>query len=245
MRRLRGLWRLARVLVHVLWGAALIVFEFPRRSPEERERRVQWWAAGLLRLLGVRLKLRGRVPAAGPLLMIANHISWLDIVVLHAARHCRFVSKDDVRGWPLVGLLATGAGTLYVRRSSARDAMRVVHHMAQALREGDVLAVFPEGTTSDGHGVLPFHANLLQAAVSTDTPVLPLALDYTDGHGPGPSRAVSYVGDDSLLGSLWRTLCADRVVASVHFGEAQQAGGRDRRAWARDLREAVLALRQA
>jgi 1-acyl-sn-glycerol-3-phosphate acyltransferase len=242
-RHLRAAWRIWRLLVHVVWGALLIVFEFPRRSPEQRERRVQWWAAATLQLLGVRLQLRGEPPVAGPVLLVANHISWLDIIVLHAARHCRFVSKDDVRGWPLVGLLATGAGTLYVRRSSARDAMRVVHHMTEALRQGDVLAVFPEGTTSDGLSLLPFHANLLQAAISAPSPVLPVALSYAERGVAGPSQAMSYIGDESLLGSIWRTLGATGLSATVVFGARQTADGRDRRTWARDLRDAVSALR--
>ena len=88
----------------------------------------------MLALLGVRLELRGRPPAAGPVLLVANHISWLDILVMHAARYCRFVSKADVKHWPLIGTLATGGGTIYIERESRRDALRVVHHMAESLQ---------------------------------------------------------------------------------------------------------------
>ena len=109
----------------------------------------------MLERLGVELELRGNPALAGPLLLVANHISWLDIIVLHAARHCRFVSKANVRHWPIIGSLATGAGTLYVERESRRDAMRVVHRMVAALQAGDVLAVFPEGTTGDGSRSCP------------------------------------------------------------------------------------------
>jgi len=191
----------------------------------------------MLECLGVELEVRGNPVFAGPLLVIANHISWLDIIVLHAARHCRFVSKANVRRWPIIGSLATGAGTLYVERESRRDAMRVVHRMVEALQAGDVLGVFPEGTTGDGTSVLPFHANLLQAAVSADAPVQPVALQYQ------PSRAVAYIDDDSLVGSIWRTLCAREVRAVVSFGNPQRAQGRDRRTWARELRETIVAMR--
>ena len=92
---------------------------------------------------------------------------------MHAARHCRFVSKSDVQGWPLIGTLATAAGTLYIERSSRRDALRMVRSMQEALERGEVLAVFPEGTTGDGREMLPFHANLLQAAVAAKAPVQP------------------------------------------------------------------------
>lgn len=242
MKSLRALWRLSRGLAHVLGGLVTILWRFPRLAPSHREARVQVWAAQLLAIWGVRLVVRGEVPRAGPVLMVANHISWLDIPVLHAARHCRFVSKADVERWPLIGRMASAAGTLYIERESRRDALRTVHGMAQALRDGEVVAVFPEGTTSDGADVLPFHANLLQAAIATEAPVLPVALQFLDAHGR-PTPRPSYVGDDSLLGSIWRTLGED-VVAVVHFGAPQQAQGRDRRAWAADLREAVRALRQ-
>lgn len=242
MKSVRALWRLLRGLAHVLAGLFTILWWFPQLAPSHREARVQVWAAGLLAIWGVRLEVRGEVPRAGPVLMVANHISWLDIPVLHAARHCRFVSKADVKRWPLIGRMASAAGTLYIERESRRDALRTVHGMAQALRNGEVVAVFPEGTTSDGTDVLPFHANLLQAAIATDAAVLPVALQFLDMRGR-PTTRPSYVGDDSLIGSIWRTLGED-VVAVVHFGAPQQALGRDRRAWAADLREAVRALRQ-
>ena len=245
MNHLRVAWRIWRLLVHVIWGALQILIDFPRRNQANRDLRVQGWASHALVCMGVQLRVVGTPPAGGPLLLVANHISWLDIVVLHAARHCRFVSKDDVRQWPLIGVLATGAGTLYVKRSSSRDAMRVVHRMTEALRDGDVLAVFPEGTTSDGRSLLPFHANLLQAAISAPSPVLPVALSYTDGGATGPSRAVTYIDDESLVGSIWRTLGARDMTATVAFGTEQNADGRDRRTWAHALRQAVQALRGA
>lgn len=224
-------------------GLAIILFRFPNMVQGQRDLRVQVWASEMLARLGVRLVVHGTPPATGPVLLVSNHISWLDIVVLHAARHCRFVSKSDVQGWPLVGRLATGAGTLYVERRSRRDAMRVVHAMAQALRDGDILAIFPEGTTGDGDVLLPFHANLLQAAISTNVPVQPVALRFVDAQGR-ISQAASYIGDESLVGSLWRTLRTPGVVAHVRFGAAQWAQGRDRRGWAQDLWSEVDRLRK-
>ena len=213
-------------------------------TQEQRHAQVQAWALRMLTLLGVRLELRGGPPVHGPVLLVANHISWLDILVMHAARHCRFVSKADVRGWPLIGTLASAAGTLYIERQSRRDAMRVVHRMAESLRQGDVVAVFPEGTTSDGLALLPFHANLLQAAISTGAPVQPVGLSFLDTTSRTTSLAPCYVGDDSLAVSIWRTLTAPSITAVVHYGEMQTAQGRDRRAWARELRSAVDALRR-
>jgi len=240
---MRALLRLIWATVHAVHGWLVIVFLFPRLSEEQREWRVQIWANGLLRCLGVRLELQGTPPATGPVLLVANHISFLDILVMHAARHCRFVSKADVKRWPMIGTLATGGGTLYIERESRRDAMRVVHQMADRLREGDVLAVFPEGTTSDGRSLLPFHANLLQAAISTEVPVQPVALSFVDGRTREMSLAPCYIGDDTLLGSIWRTLGARDLVAVVCFGRPQSAQGRDRRTWAAQLRDEILMLR--
>ncbi len=244
MNWLRVCWRALRVALHLLRGLAIIVLQFPRLSPEQRDLRVQAWASGMLARLGVTLQVRGAPPAIGPMLLVANHVSWLDIVVLHAAHHCRFVSKADVGRWPIVGRLATGAGTLYIERSSRRDAMRVVHDMVQALRDGDILAIFPEGTTSDGSAMLPFHANLIQAAISAPAPVQPVALRYLDAQGER-SIAVSYTGDETLVGSIWRTLGARGLRAVVQFGQAQDAEGRDRRAWSRALQSEVERLGEA
>jgi len=243
MRRVKALWRISRVLLHVLAGAWRIRTVFPRLTQPQRDAEVQAWAQAMLARLAIKLVVNGTPPSAGPVLLAANHISWLDIVVIHAARHCRFISKADIQHWPVVGTLATGAGTLYIERESRRDAMRVVHHMAERLSAGEVLAVFPEGTTGDGTHVLPFHANLLQAAIAVNAPIQPIALKFLDAQGQ-QSFAPCYIGDDTLLGSLWRTLCSDGIQAVVTFGAPQTADGRDRRTWAAAVREDIIALRQ-
>lgn len=243
MTTLRALWKILRGLWHLLLGLWTIVLRFPRLTPEQRQMRVQAWALQLLALWGIHLKVIGQPVAVGPALLVANHISWLDILVIHASRYCRFVAKSDVRRWPLIGRLATGAGTLYIERERRRDARRVVHDMAKALRSGDVVAVFPEGTTSDGLDLLPFHANLIESAIAAPAPVQPMALQFVDPKTGAATRAPCYIGDDTLLASVWRTLRAGPITAVVHFGQPQWAQGRDRRQWALALREQVQALR--
>ncbi|MFI4928436.1 MAG: lysophospholipid acyltransferase family protein [Burkholderiales bacterium] len=244
MRTLGAVGKLARALAHAAGGWIAVTFRFPRCSPAQREATVQAWAGQMLRILGVALRVEGCPPAEGPLLLVSNHLSWLDILVLHAARHCRFVSKSDVKHWPLIGALATGAGTLYIEREKRRDAMRVVHHMAESLRAGEIVAVFPEGTTGDGEDLLPFHGNLIQAAISADVPVQPVALRFVDCRTGQDSPGPLYLGDDTLLASLWRTLAGPPFEAHVRFGAPETAHGRDRRAWAHDLREVIAALRE-
>ncbi|KQP20597.1 1-acyl-sn-glycerol-3-phosphate acyltransferase [Pseudorhodoferax sp. Leaf267] len=243
MRHARALWRLLCLLAHGVRGLWTIKTRFPGWSTLEREQAVQRWAAGVLSLSGIGLQVNGAPLSAGPVLLVANHISWLDIVVIHAAGYCRFVSKADVQHWPLVGALATGAGTLYIERASRRDAMRVVHHMRDRLAAGDVVAIFPEGTTGDGRTLLPFHANLVQAAISADVPIQPLALRFADGVRGPTSFAPSFVGDETLVGSVWRTLGAAQLVAHVHVGTPERHVGRDRRTWAQDLQAEVERLR--
>jgi len=172
---------------------------------------------------------------------VANHVSWLDIAAVHALLpQSRFVSKADVRHWPLVGTLVEGAGTLFIERESKRDALRVVHQTAAALQAGDCVAVFPEGTTGPGPALLPFHANLLQAAVSTGAPVLPVVLRW---HQPGErfSTAAQFIGGTTLAQSLWRIASARGLAIDVQILPAVASAGQDRRALGEALRGVIAA----
>lgn len=240
--RLAAAWRIVRAIAHVLRGLWIIRSEFGRLPADACNLLVREWAHRMLDIMGVELVVKGTPPANGPVLLVANHISWLDILVMDAARPARFVSKADVKHWPVLGSLVAGAGTLFIERESRRDAMRVVHQMADSLRAHDILAVFPEGTTGDGQTLLPFHANLIQAAISANAPVLPVALGFVDGHTGGRSDAPLFIGDTTLLQSLWATLRATGVKAVVHFGEPEHCNGRDRRSWAQDLRLTIVNL---
>lgn len=236
LKLLRGMW-------HVLVGWVTIYFRFPQLSQQQRDARVQVWAMQLLRIWGIDLEVRGQPVVSGPALLVSNHISWLDILVIHATRHCRFVSKSELRDWPVLGTLATGGGTLYIQRAQRKDAMRMVKDMAQSLRNGDVLGVFPEGTTGDGIGMLPFHANLIQSAIEADSPIQPMALQFVDCASGRISMAARYIDDDTLLASVWSTLNAQGLKAIVNFGQVQTAQDRDRRVWAQDLYQEVFSLK--
>ena len=244
MKLLGFVWMMVGALAHALHGFRTIKTLFPRLEQADKEARVQAWAAQMLRIVHIELVVNGVPPASGPVLLVANHISWLDIVVMHAARHCRFVSKSDIKNWPFVATMSHGAGSLYLERESRRDAHRVVMQMADRLRAGDILAVFPEGTTGDGITLKPFHASMIQAAVEAMVPVQPVALKFMDAASGKTSFAPSYVDDETLAGSIWRTLTAPKLKAVVTFGEVQSPQGRSRRAWALSLREDIELLRQ-
>ena len=238
MRRLVALARIARLLVHLLHGMAVMALRFRSLDEAGRQARIGWWSAGVLRALGVGLRASG-VPRPGATLLLANHVSWLDIAALHAVvPKARFVSKADVLRWPLLGWLIRSAGTLFIERERKRDALRVVHAMAQALSAGQTVAVFPEGTTGSGAHPLPFHANLLQAAIATSTPVQLAVLRFADArHRFSP--AVEYVGDTTLLQSLWWVASARGLVVHVDLLPPQGTAHADRRALAERLRQQV------
>ena len=235
--------RLLVIVPHIAVGLYTIYGHFPRLSQTQKNNKIEVWAGKLLDKLAIKLVVNGVPPSAGPVLLVANHISWLDILVMHAARHCRFVSKAELKEPPILGPLATAGGTLYIQRESRRDAMRMVQHMSEALNEGHILAVFPEGTTGNGVDLLPFHGNLLEAAVKAEAPVQPVALKFVDQQSGQISQGPSFVGDETLLGSLWRTLKSKDIVAVVTYGDPQHAAGRDRRAWVADVKGEIERLK--
>ena len=243
MRNFVAAIKLAKVIMHLLHGLLVVYVIFPKLTQPQKNKRIEAWAGALLAKLAIKLIVNGKPPTTGPMLLVSNHISWLDILVIHAAGHCRFVSKADIKHWPVLGTLTTAGGTLYIERESRRDAMRVVHHMCEALTAGDIVAVFPEGTTGNGIDLLSFHANLLQAAIVCKIPVQPIALSFIDSATGQTSQAASFVGDETLLGSLWNTLKSCNLAAVASYGVPQLASGRDRRTWAADLRTEIASLK--
>jgi 1-acyl-sn-glycerol-3-phosphate acyltransferase len=240
IRSTRAARRLLLGVAHGLHGLGIVLLRFHTYDATARQARIRWWSTKMLRVMGVRLHVEG-VPVGGGTLLVANHISWLDIIAVHAVYpHARFVSKADVKSWPLLARLIDAGGTLYLERERKRDALRVVHTMAQALQAGEMVAVFPEGTTSDGRAMLPFHANLLQAAISTNTPVQPVALRFSDSTH-AVSRAVEFVGETTLLQSLWRVARGDGVTARVTLLPPHASAQADRRALADALRADIEA----
>ncbi|MEO3711983.1 lysophospholipid acyltransferase family protein [Roseateles flavus] len=240
MRGLIGIWRLLRLTLHVLHGLALVKLRFGAYTPQQRQARVRWWSGKMLRLLGITLGSQGQA-RPGAKLLVSNHVSWLDIAAVHAVMpEARFVSKADVKHWPLIGTLVTAVGSLYIERASKRDALRVVHQCAEALRAGDTIAFFPEGTTGPGPELLPFHGNLLQAAIATELPVQPLVLRWQE---PGQrfSRSAQFIGDTTLLQSIWRVVTARGLAIELQILPAHATAHADRRLLAEHLRELIAA----
>lgn len=202
LARMRTALRLARVIVHLLIGfdAALAY----RHLPENAQRAfVRWWAQGLLRALGVRLHVTGKTVQA-PVLVVANHVSWLDVIALLATEPAVFVCKSEIAAWPGIGWLLRRAGTVFIRRGSLRDVLRVNDELRARFAARQSVAVFPEGTTTMGDEVLVFRPALFQPWVERGLPLQPVAIAYS-------SRAAAYVGETTFLESLLAICAAPQV----------------------------------
>ncbi|WP_179404307.1 lysophospholipid acyltransferase family protein [Burkholderia guangdongensis] len=232
--------RKLRLVLHLLRGMAIVALCFSRVTPARRAELTRRWSLKLLRLAGMRLVVHnGGARLDASALVVGNHVSWADIYVINAWRPTPFVSKAEVRQWPVVGWLAEKLDTLFLQREKRTEAMRAMHAMAERLRGGGLMCVFPEGTTSDGLGLLPFHANLFQAAVSAGCAVQPICVMYEDAHGR-QSVSPAYVGDLSLGRSLDLVLGGGPFVAHLYVCDPIEPGG-DRRAVAAAAQAAVAA----
>jgi len=214
-----------------LWLAAR--FAARRLDALERQRLSAELALRTLHALDVEVTRRHAYRQVdGPALVVANHVSWLDVYVLNAGAPARFVAKSETRHWPVVGGIAERFGSIFIVRGSVRDAARVARAVATALRSGDRVVVFPEATTTDGSELRRFHHAMFQAAIDAGVPVQPIALRYLDAHGRR-SAAAAFIDDMSFGTSLARVLAEPRVRAELVFGQPISVAGRTRRELAR------------
>ncbi|MGI4859299.1 MAG: lysophospholipid acyltransferase family protein [Janthinobacterium lividum] len=230
----------ARLVLHLLRGMLVLRTVYRRADAAGRQAHIQAWSQRLLALCGVTLRVhtRGEVLTSGAL-VVSNHVSWLDIQVIDAWRPTPFVAKAEIEGWPLVGWLVKSAGTVFIRRERRSDARRVVEQLAGVLAADGLICVFAEGTTSDGRSVAPFHANLMQAAVTAGVPVQPLCVMYEDASGR-QSLTPAFIGEMTFGMSVRRVLAGAPLIAHLHVGEPLRELP-DRRTAATDAHAAVAA----
>ena len=231
-------WRLARLVFHLGEGLVTCALVFPWAGDALREHLIRRWSARLLGICRVRLE---RVPGEDSLahaLIVANHISWLDIFVINAVHPCRFVAKAEIRAWPVVGWLVAQAGTVFIARGNRRNLRHIFKGLVDALAERRRVAFFPEGTTASQGTLLPFHANLFEAAIDAAVPVQPVALAYLDGAGAW-HPAVDYTGETTFVDSVVRIMKGTPVTARLACLAPIPAAGAHRRELALAAHDAI------
>lgn len=236
---LRAAWRLLRLVEHVLTGTVLTVLVAWRRpdgSYRYRPGVVSWWHRRACRILRIHVEVTGDAPRESALL-VANHVSWLDVPVLGGLGPIAFLSKAEVRRWPLIGWLAAAAGTQFIARGSG-EASAVGERIGNHLVDRGCLALFPEGTTTDGSAVKPFYPRLLAAASASGVPVVPVALRYERDGALDP--IAPFVGAESILSHLRRVLTARGFLVRVAFGQPLDPRAFDRRGLASRARGAIV-----
>ena len=228
MRYVIGCGRMAAVGIMILVILFILLVLFPLVGRKGRGRCVRRVCRVLMRVLGVRMTVRG-VNGEGPGYMVcANHVSFIDIFILDAVLPCRFVAKKEIASWPVFGFIARGTGTLFIDRSRKRAVLEIADAMAGAINEGTNVLFFPEGTTGNGLELLPFHPNLFEAAVRSGAQILPVTLRYTlDGK---PSGLVSYAGDVALFTVLKRILFTPGLGVEVTVLDPVSVDGKTRQA---------------
>jgi 1-acyl-sn-glycerol-3-phosphate acyltransferase len=236
--KLTQIFRAIRLIFHIISGLVQSAI-YPRLSQPAQKNMSKNWSVGLLSILSIRLRLSGTLPDAKdqPVMLVANHVSWLDVYSLITVCPSRFVAKSEIRGWPFLGWLSRNVGTLFIERKKITDIVRINQDISNALTTGDIVAIFPEGTTSDGTTVKKFHASLLQSAVEVEASLYPVAIRYYDTSG-ALSKAPAYV-NVSLLESLGLILKQPWIEVELIFSGPVNSSGKNRQELARTTQQIV------
>ncbi len=225
MRLFRLVWRLPLLVGLLFGGLATVLLLFPLFGPAFRRGAIGRWSGMLVAACGISVAYRQH-DGAGPLtglaggsFIVSNHISWMDIFIIDSQCPASFVAKAEIASWPLVGTLVARTGNLFIERGKRHAVHRMIERIVHSLAAGARVAVFPEGTTSDGRRLLPFHANLVEAAVRARAPVVPVGLRYLDPSG-APSLAIQFVGETTFMQSLLAVLAEPGIRCEVHVLES-------------------------
>jgi 1-acyl-sn-glycerol-3-phosphate acyltransferase len=230
--------RITRLALHIVRGLFIAAFIFPFERFDQRRNEIRRWSARLLDVLAIRLHVHGEPVDTRPLMLVANHVSWVDIFAVDAVLPVRFVAKSEVRRWPFVGWLSARCGTLFLQRARRHDTVRINTLVTAALSAGEVFAVFPEGTTTDGSRLLKFHASLLEPALESGAALQPVAIRYERLDG-SPCTEAAFDGVRSVWDTVIGMTSQHAIIAHLWFLEPVAAAGRHRRELAAAAREAI------
>jgi 1-acyl-sn-glycerol-3-phosphate acyltransferase len=248
-RVLRYLLRIPLLLLHLLVSlpATLLLINplsarIELRGERLDHRAIRWWSGMLLRIFGFRVRRYG-TPLPGAVMFVANHVSWIDIELMHSQRMMGFVAKAEIARWPLVGWLASRGGTIYHHRGSNDSLHGVMHHLVHRLQSGQAVGVFPEGRTTRGDAIGVFHARIFQPAIVAGVPAQPVALKY--GLRGDAQTIVAFAEKESFFANFLRLLGEPSRVAEVHFLEPVAPGDDGRRRMAEACRARIVAAMEA
>lgn len=219
-------WRLAWQLLRGTWTVSM---RFGRLDAGQRAQAVQQWARQTLNVLELQVQADAPLPQNFAGLVVCNHLSWLDVLVLQSLMPVTFVAKSEVKHWPLIGYLAQRAGTVFVNRGRARSAQSMVERTTAAMRSAQAVVVFPEGTSSDGSQLRRFHANIFESALRARAPVQTLALQYRQADTDASAAAAHFIGDMGLLTSMRQVMATPGMRAVVRVGECIACEGHSRK----------------
>lgn len=223
-------FRWSRLILHAVLAFAIVATIFPRVSQATRARILRWWSQKLLRILRIIPAVHGHPPdwQARDLVIVANHVSWLDIFVINAVRPTRFVAKSEIRDWPFVGWLCEKTGTIFIKRAKRSDTHKINQVMHDVLAAGDCVGLFPEGTTTAGDRLRKFHSSLFEPAVISGAKVMPIAIAYREEDGER-SMAPAYIEDITFAQSLRALLDRPKLIVDVTCGDPLAADAMKRR----------------
>ena len=235
----RALVKAIGLMLELVAAMLILSLLFPRLQRTGKLDHTRRWARRVLAILQVEVRCAGMVPSDCAGLVVANHVSWLDILVIQSLMPGIFVAKAEVRRWPLFGRVAQGCSTIFVRRSSSRSARAMVDASVAAFGQGYSVVAFPEGTSTDGSDLGVFHANIFEAAIRSNTPVQPLTLRYLDARTGLPSDAALFIGETSLLSSLRAVMATSSLTTQVHVGACIDPSGQSRKSLAMATHQAI------
>lgn len=218
--RITRYFRISRIVTHMLVGVMTASAVFPWASQPLKLRLTKWWCGHLLVAFNMRVTAHGHVPppnqAITSTMVVANHISWVDIHALNSIVPLRFIAKSEIKNWPIIGYLARKANVLFINREKRQDAARIMQVTSRSLMDGDNLCLFPEGTTTDGTTMMPFKSSIIQAAIHAKATIHPVAIRYPNPNGSA-NIGVAYAGETTMKESMLQILSQKNPVVELHF----------------------------
>ncbi len=233
-------WRIGLVVVHLWLGVLACAVAFPFANMARREQFVRRWSRRLLAIARVEVRYCSDCNAVKTtdVLIVSNHVSWLDIFLLNSLQPCHFVAKADIRNWPMIGWMSDKAGTIFLARGKQREVRRIYEGLVHQIRDGKRIAFFPEGTTARQGSLLPFHANLFEAAIEAQVPIQPFSIRYLKADG-SLQHSVDFLGETTFVDSMRTILKGGKITAELRQLPTIDTTGAHRRDVAKAAQQAI------